>query len=73
MNTSQYQLKIKTNMNTLAQHTNGVIESHSFDIKGREDGFLVGEGGVIVARHFSRQDTTHVAQIHVNGTQICSA
>lgn len=60
-------------MNTLAQHTNGVIESHSFDIKGREDGFLVGKGGVIVARHFSRQDTTHVAQIYVNGTQICSA
>lgn len=58
---------------TLTQNTDCVVERHRLDIEGRENGLLVGEGGVVVARHFSRQDTAHVTQIHVNGTQVCSA
>lgn len=45
---------------TLAKHADCIVESHSLDIEGREDGLLVGEGGVIIARHFCRQDATHV-------------
>ena len=55
---------------TVGQHSDRVVERHGFDVERRQNGFLVGQRGVVVAGNFGRQYDAHVAQIDVDGTQV---
>ena len=54
----------------MGQHSDRVVERHGFDVERRQNGFLVGQRGVVVAGNFGRQYDAHVAQIDVDGTQV---
>ena len=58
---------------TLAENPDGVVEGHGLDVERGEDGLLVGERGVVVARHLRAQDHAHVAEVHVDGAQVGAA
>lgn len=55
---------------TLRKHTDGVVKGHGFDVERRQNRLLVGQRRVVVARNFCRQYHTHVAQIHVDRSQV---
>ena len=58
---------------TLAENPDRVVEGHGLDVERGEDGLLVCQRGVVVARDLRAEDHAHVTEVDVHSAEIGAA